>query len=60
MIRLFVRAMFIIVPILMVAMLIWNLFMFQQCRADGHKAYQCQAMLSNPSYVVVDDMRSGN
>jgi hypothetical protein len=35
---------------------IWNYQMYQDCRADGHKAYQCQAMLTNPSYVAVEDI----
>jgi hypothetical protein len=55
-IKYFVGGMFIIVPLLMIAGAIWNYTLYQECRADGHKAYQCQAMLSNPSYVAVDDV----
>lgn len=56
MLKYFVRGMFIVVPILMVLMMIWNFIMFQECRADGHKAYQCQAMLSDSHYVAVEDI----
>jgi hypothetical protein len=52
----FVGGMFIIVPLLMIASALWNYSLYRECRADGHKAYQCQAMLSNPSYVAVDDI----
>lgn len=55
-VKFFVAAMFVIVPLLMVAGMIWNYSLYRECRADGHKAYQCQAMLSNPSYVAVDDI----
>ncbi len=55
-IKYFVIGMFIFVPLLMVAGMIWNYSLYRECRADGHKAYQCQAMLSNPSYVAVDDI----
>lgn len=55
-IKYFVIGMFIFVPLLMVAGALWNYSLYRECRADGHKAYQCQAMLSNPSYVAVDDM----
>lgn len=55
-VRFFVIAMFVIVPLLMVASAIWNYSLYKECRADGHKSYQCQAMLSNPSYVAVDDV----
>jgi cation diffusion facilitator CzcD-associated flavoprotein CzcO len=34
----------------------WNYQMYRECRADGHKAYQCKAMLQNPSYLAIDDM----
>ena len=41
----------------MIAGGIWNYRMYQDCRADGHKAYQCQAMLSGEAhYVAVDDV----
>jgi hypothetical protein len=52
----FVGGMFVIVPLLMVAGMIWNYMLYQECRADGLKAYQCHAMISNPSYVAVDDV----
>ena len=55
-IKYFVIGMFIFVPLLMVAGMLWNYSLYRECRADGHKAYQCQAMLSNPSYVAVDDV----
>ena len=55
-IKYFVGGMFVIVPLLIVGGMIWNFMLYQECRSDGHKAYQCQAMLSNPSYVAVEDI----
>jgi hypothetical protein len=54
--RIVVGGMFILVPLLMVAGAIWNYMLYQECRADGNKSYQCVAMLSNPNYVAIDHM----
>ena len=33
----------------------WNVSMYNDCRAHGHAAYQCSAMISgNQHYVAVD------
>lgn len=58
---LFVAAMFIIVPLLMLGSCVWNYKLYQDCRADGHKSYECQAMLSqNSRGIVVDDISDHN
>lgn len=36
---------------------IWNYSLYQDCIADGKKAYQCKAMLDgNARYIAVDDV----
>lgn len=36
---------------------IWNYTLYQDCIADGKKAYQCKAMLDgNARYIAVDDV----
>lgn len=36
---------------------IWNYSLYQDCIADGKKAYQCKAMLDGGArYIAVDDV----
>lgn len=34
----------------------WNYQMYQECLRDGHKSYQCKAMVNNGGYVAVEDI----
>jgi hypothetical protein len=47
---------FYLVGIVMVLGIIYNVFIFTDCMAAGQRAYQCNAAISNPSYIAVDDM----
>jgi hypothetical protein len=51
-----VAGMMTVMAILFVAGMVWNYKLYQDCLADGNKAYQCKAMLSESHYVAVDVM----
>ena len=54
------RFIFKIFPIIFVAVfvlgIVWNIIVFQDCRAHGKALYQCQAAMSNPHYYAVEDI----
>ncbi len=34
----------------------WSALVYQDCRANGLRLYQCAAMMQNPHYVAVDNL----
>lgn len=46
-----------VAAIIVIASMVWDYQMYQDCRADGNPAYRCRAMLDGRShYIVNDDM----
>lgn len=46
---------FFFVVVVMILAFAYNAFIFIDCMADGKRAYQCNAAISNPHYVGFDD-----
>ena len=45
-----------LVLLTMIGGVFWNIMVFRDCMSHGHAMYQCQAAMSNPHYVAVDNM----
>ncbi len=54
--KLFHRAVSLIVGVGIVASIAWAVMVYQDCRADGLRLYQCAAVLNNPQYIAVDSL----
>lgn len=55
----FARALFIIVPIIMIFAIMGNIFLYNECRKDGYSTFACVSMLNKGHYVIVDAMDGG-
>lgn len=52
--RSFGRALFIIVPIIMIFAIMGNIFLYNECKKDGYSTFACVSMLDRGHYVIVD------
>ncbi len=47
---------FVAVAVMFVGSIVWHFYLFTACRAEGGTIIQCNAAVSNPNYIAVDEV----
>ena len=50
----------VVFALMFVGIIAYNVMVFQDCRKHGYAMFQCNAAMSNPHYIAIDQMKPQN